>query len=403
MRDFLSYVVEETLNGRSAYLKALPIAQAVFGADDKFDPEANSIVRVEAGRLRRRLTQYYSTIGLHDPIIIAVPKGTYAPEFSQNFIPDAKEIPAQANQWAKSLFSSRRALLGAVAVIALLTLIWSRPDILKPVDDLSNNRTATALQGQDSEAEILFRQAFVLLMPPENRARLNTSIELFQNVIDSEPGFAGGYAGKSLVYSISVLFFKSQDPAGDLFKAATIAERAIELEPENSLGYAALTLAQSLDSKHTLALESARRSIASAKREPIADVMVSLALLNSSSPYEAIDLLSESLNLVTNQPRTPHLNVLGIAYYVTGNYQEASRNFELNLARKGPAGPHMDVFRAATYARLDNDFQARAILEKLQRTHADYPIELWLGNFITSDDDLLATMRLLRTSGLLAK
>jgi hypothetical protein len=46
--------------GRAGQIKGLTIAQAVFSAGENFDPEANSIVRVEAGRLRRRLAEYYT-------------------------------------------------------------------------------------------------------------------------------------------------------------------------------------------------------------------------------------------------------------------------------------------------------------------------------------------------------
>ncbi len=42
LKDYLNYVVEETLSGRSAFLKGFTIARAVFGADDSFDPEANT-------------------------------------------------------------------------------------------------------------------------------------------------------------------------------------------------------------------------------------------------------------------------------------------------------------------------------------------------------------------------
>ena len=54
-RNFLAYVVEEALAGRADRIKAYTIATAVFGRDEGFDPQLNSIVRIEAGRLRRWL------------------------------------------------------------------------------------------------------------------------------------------------------------------------------------------------------------------------------------------------------------------------------------------------------------------------------------------------------------
>ncbi len=80
-RRFLSHVVEETLTGRSAHIKAYAIATSVFERGADFDPQLNSIVRIEAGRLRRSLENYYLRGGADDPIRIGIPKGSYVPDF----------------------------------------------------------------------------------------------------------------------------------------------------------------------------------------------------------------------------------------------------------------------------------------------------------------------------------
>lgn len=80
-RRFLGYVVEEALAGRAGGIKAYAIATSVFGRDESFDPQFDSIVRVEARRLRRALEHYYLTDGKSDPIRIDIPRGGYAPAF----------------------------------------------------------------------------------------------------------------------------------------------------------------------------------------------------------------------------------------------------------------------------------------------------------------------------------
>ena len=62
-RQFLRYVVEETLSGRADRIKAYAIATAVFGRQADFDPQVDSIVRIEAGRLRRALERFYLMAG----------------------------------------------------------------------------------------------------------------------------------------------------------------------------------------------------------------------------------------------------------------------------------------------------------------------------------------------------
>ena len=80
---FLGYVVEETLAGRADRIKAYSIALEVFGRDSSFDAQADPVVRIEAGRVRRALERYYLTAGQPDEIVITIPKGGYVPLFDR--------------------------------------------------------------------------------------------------------------------------------------------------------------------------------------------------------------------------------------------------------------------------------------------------------------------------------
>ncbi len=83
MKSFLSYLVTETVEGRSERLKGYNIGVDVFERGDDFDPQTNPIVRVEAGRLRRLLNNYYLGAGDGDPVRITIPKGAYVPLFER--------------------------------------------------------------------------------------------------------------------------------------------------------------------------------------------------------------------------------------------------------------------------------------------------------------------------------
>lgn len=94
LRDFLRFIVNEKLAGRSNRLDGPTIAVAVFGRGDDFDAANDPVVRTRAGQLRRSLERYYLTAGRHDPILIDVPKGRYVPRFSaRSIIPDAPATP----------------------------------------------------------------------------------------------------------------------------------------------------------------------------------------------------------------------------------------------------------------------------------------------------------------------
>jgi len=83
LKSFLRFVVEETLDGRGPQLKGYTVGVRVFNRPDSFDPITDPIVRIQAGKLRRRLERYYLTGGTTDPVRIDLPKGTYMPTFSR--------------------------------------------------------------------------------------------------------------------------------------------------------------------------------------------------------------------------------------------------------------------------------------------------------------------------------
>src|SRR5215213_5811144 len=80
---FLTFVVEKRLAGEAASIKGYTIATQALGRPEDFDPQADPIVRVEAGRLRRVLAAYYEGPGRADPVRILVPRGGYVPSFEQ--------------------------------------------------------------------------------------------------------------------------------------------------------------------------------------------------------------------------------------------------------------------------------------------------------------------------------
>ncbi len=79
---FLEYIVQRTLAGDEASIKAYSIAVDVLGRSADFDPQSDPIVRVQARRLRGLLDEDYRGPGSADPVRIGLPVGRYVPEFS---------------------------------------------------------------------------------------------------------------------------------------------------------------------------------------------------------------------------------------------------------------------------------------------------------------------------------
>lgn len=81
LRKLLRYLARHALEHPGTPLKEYQIATEEFGRPSDFDPAVDSMVRVQAGRLRAKLAEYYATEGAHDPVRIDLPKGTYSLSF----------------------------------------------------------------------------------------------------------------------------------------------------------------------------------------------------------------------------------------------------------------------------------------------------------------------------------
>ena len=126
-QEFLRYVVENTLAGRTDTLKERTIGIDVFARPASYDPADDATVRVKAGEVRKRLDRYYSSEGAHDALRIELPAGTYIPEFHPHASADERGNIAAGAQPAKR---RSRMLLAAAAVAVVLvggTLLLLRP------------------------------------------------------------------------------------------------------------------------------------------------------------------------------------------------------------------------------------------------------------------------------------
>jgi len=543
LRAFLEHVVEESLAGRASRIKALTVAQAVFDGDENFDPQTNTIVRVEAGRLRRRLSQYYLTTGQDDAIVIDMPIGSYAPVFKRNeseasgtgiYAPEAEAyrasgrrrsmafgvgslatvlalagwwffgqggsgVPEETSTAQQIAVPSGNALvavlpfeaisndaiegqlsagltesiitelskLSGISVMAHASILelGSRPisvdafrtdfgvthllrgnlqregntirvrsqlidtattatiwadsldealgNVLALEDELAHQIVSTlSVQlmpdererfldrfSSDREALLLFRQALTLIMAPTELTRIVTARQLFQRVSEIDSNFAGGLAGESMSYSLEVIFLQSADPTKDLELAVTLANRAVEIDEHFGMGYASLGFASTLSGNFGRGLANARQAVAVQPGDSYSRWMYGVVLVLSGDTGRAIEHLTEALRLDPVEPRTPYLNVLGIAHYVAGDYAAAIDVLERNLERGGPTGPHMDVFRAATFAALSREDDAGAIIYALRLSYPEFQHEAWLSRWL-DPDSLDETLSKLYSAGM---
>jgi hypothetical protein len=221
----LLYLADHAITHPGVSLKEYQIATEVFGRPATFDPQTDAAIRVQAGRLRLKLSEYYSHEGLADPIIVEMPNGVYALTFHQRETPAliAQPVPVAALPSLVEAHASRRsaeisaapttsrksivvasvlalALAVSLAVIAVLTMSLrnraARPSEPTPAAALRTFWTQF-VSGPDAPRVIFSNAAFV--------GRPETGMRYMDPAHDSRDVILDHYTGVGEVLAVHEL------------------------------------------------------------------------------------------------------------------------------------------------------------------------------------------------------
>src|SRR3989449_5824151 len=119
----LRYLAEHALHHPGVPLKEYQIATEVFGRPADFDPQSDSTIRVQAGRLRMKLAEYYSSEGADDPLVVELPKGTYVLSFHQRAHLPAREAKPEVAPEAQPKVRRATIALSVLLTAALAVIV----------------------------------------------------------------------------------------------------------------------------------------------------------------------------------------------------------------------------------------------------------------------------------------
>jgi TolB-like protein len=144
----LRHIVDKTLAGDVDQLKEYAVGVEVFDRDNRYDPRLDSIVRVEAGRLRGRLDEYYNGEGANAAWRITLPRGGYVARFE----PRAEapvSIPAAAPTSARTSWATWPVTLGLIAAVTAMVL-WLGGSTPTPAETGAPGVAVLAFSGGDT-------------------------------------------------------------------------------------------------------------------------------------------------------------------------------------------------------------------------------------------------------------
>jgi adenylate cyclase len=187
----------------------------------------------------------------------------------------------------------------------------------------------------------------------------------FQQAIDVDPTFAGGYRGLAMAYVQAVADFRARTPIEAYSSAESLARRAIEFDPADAEAHSTLAGVK-LYSRGDYESALAETQLALALSPNLASAHGTLAqtLIFSGQPEEGLVALERSIRLDPyNRMPQVRLNLLTLGLYFSRKY-EASAEVAKRAVRLNPEYPSPYRWLAAALGQLGRTAEAREALER---------------------------------------
>ena len=231
----LHYLAHHSLEHPGTSPKEYQIATEVFGRQQDFDPHVDSMVRVQAGRLRTKLSEYYTSEGLEDPILVEIPKGTYGLTFHHRSSVSPRTATGAAYQAPTGSLGSAPAprrwfsllLVLAVVLTAIMSVATDRFLTRGSAGARPANEGAEApvafhvfwkgfLTGPE-EPWVIFSNAAFIGLPDVGMRYFDPSRDPREKIFDHYTGVGEVLAIHSLDYAFDRLHQKIRVKRGSLF------------------------------------------------------------------------------------------------------------------------------------------------------------------------------------------
>ncbi len=362
LQELLIYVVEEELAGRGHDIRAKTIGLDVHGYSPEEILERESVVRVDAGRVRRKLEDYYREASDDDEIQISLPVGTYRPEIRNSRSEGEKRRP-----WFAT-FAWLLAVVGLTSLVLLVFGVFQRDaavterhqEGLDLIFDISPARV---------EAANLSEVGRDLIFPALDPNRLRLALNVFEETISKDTNYFGGYAGAAQVYATMALLVRDKETAGQSLELAQkFSKQANVLQPEAAWSLSAAAWVQFASGEPIIASELSARALEISPSDPHVIEFDSLIALYTGNFVHIFEQSKARQSTAVIGQNFVFQNVLGSALFHIGDYATSISVIEDAIAEGAPFGPVTVSYLMAAHHMLGNDVKAAELARLFNTT-----------------------------------
>ena len=207
----LKYLAQYAMDHPGTPLKEYQIATEVFGRRADFDPQSDSTIRVQAGRLRAKVAEYYAAEGENDPVVVELPKGSYLLNFRYR-IPATKSAEVSGAALEPTPTKTRSTSIAVVTLAALLAAALITILILLSHRSPAGSASASTMEQVPADFQQFWKpflsspeEPWVVFSNAEFVGRPETGMRYYNKARDGETQLWDHYTGVGEVLAVHEL------------------------------------------------------------------------------------------------------------------------------------------------------------------------------------------------------
>jgi tetratricopeptide (TPR) repeat protein len=406
LQDFLIYVVRKHLESPEKKIPAKAIAHDIYDRPLDSGVDNENIVRVDAGRLRRRLADYYAGPGNGDPLFIHIDPGGYSPRFEVRTEEPSDTRAPEAESAVPGKNRNLAALAAAIALVSVtggVAIGFLANDYLHFEDRSKNSGEPSALPDKTAErlallekspksiqAVNLAEQARNMIFPMFELDQLDLTLRMFRQAIRKDDRYFGGYAGAAQSLGTMAIFLPEglkRDKV--LLEAQGMALRAMDMAPTEAWTQSAAAWVAYQEGNDSKALRLSEQAVSLAPYDGnVLDFHAVLLLLMGD--FEGSKSASDSdRKRLTAQGRLANRGFNGAARFHLGDYQGAVAILKAAHLKGDPISAPTLAYLAASHQALGNRNEARRYAQQLAENWPAFRADRILGRIYRSKQQAL--------------